>query len=57
MQVTWSWTQTCFPDDDDEEAKFLNGITVQTDRRRRCCPEGFNWDCCDEDIEGTFCVV
>lgn len=35
----------------------INSIDPYTDWRREEIPEGFLWDCCDEDINGVCCVV
>ncbi|KAI1124856.1 hypothetical protein F5Y10DRAFT_248421 [Nemania abortiva] len=45
-----------FPDDDQVHYD-INSINVETDWRRKACPEGFIWQCCDEPLNGEFCVI
>ncbi|KAI2639180.1 hypothetical protein GGS21DRAFT_416062 [Xylaria nigripes] len=45
-----------FPDDDQVEYE-PHTIDVETDYRRKICPEGFRWQCCDVDINGRPCVI
>ncbi|KAI1819506.1 hypothetical protein F4861DRAFT_534396 [Xylaria intraflava] len=48
--------ESFFPDDD--QVRYdINSIDVHTDWRRDSCPEGFRYECCDEDIEGEPCVI
>lgn len=45
-----------FPDDDQVELD-PHSIDVMTDWRRKNCPEGFVWRCCDQDCNAEGCVV
>ncbi|KAI1352686.1 hypothetical protein F5Y01DRAFT_87699 [Xylaria sp. FL0043] len=45
-----------FPDDD-QVMYDLNSIDVETDWRRKTCPEGFVWQCCDEPLNGEPCLI
>ncbi|KAI1430758.1 hypothetical protein GGR50DRAFT_161863 [Xylaria sp. CBS 124048] len=45
-----------FPDDDEVQYE-PHGIDVNTDWRRETCPEGFVWQCCEEPLDGDFCVI
>ncbi|KAK8024572.1 hypothetical protein PG993_012638 [Apiospora rasikravindrae] len=45
-----------FPDDDDVQYR-PDSIDVETDWRREEWPEGFIWDCCDQDCNNKGCIV
>lgn len=44
-------------EDDDEIAYHPESIDVMTDWRREDWPDGFIWDCCDENCENKGCVI
>ncbi|KAI0485238.1 hypothetical protein GGR56DRAFT_65326 [Xylariaceae sp. FL0804] len=48
--------EECFPDDDDV-AYHIESLDPYTDWRREEWPEGFIWQCCEENINGPCCVV
>ena len=45
-----------FPDDD-QVMYDPNSIDAETDWRRESCPEGFIYDCCDQDCKSKGCVI